>query len=508
MEWQPASSVAAGSRWLIVGNGALDVESRATTDLSHGWDALWVRWCIDGIHAVLLQVIKGSCCINDPVRISVCHVPTGTQIASLNCNARPKGTIGSWSHGEDSAEMYVSSEAEAVLVPQAPQIVSMCRLPSLEKIAQLNAPEAASGGNAPAAMHSMGWAAHGSLIAIAWHAAEGHNAVTVFSGSDGSLLHTFHVLQSEDCSEGFTEFTVCPDQPLAAAGCSRNYSETVLLHLDSGAVTALRRPEWRMSSGGDEVELRWAPGGQHLMMHVTHDSDGECQAWGMFTTSDGEWCDKAAGGGESFASPIWSSTGSLCLLSGARTGALDCTTIPPVGLQYFNRDLDEDELDMCFTKAHYAFVPGTRNLIQFAGDRFRQHQSLISPVHHWVYDASTKSSLHHAVPGLGFVLRSGPNDYHEQWSSLNAHGIAWHPTAKPAAIYALAEQRPNGAVNLVDTKEHSRVITWPYNELQDILQQPFERGSFLATWSPDGRKLAIVNGAGTVIMNFSCMLAA
>ena len=215
----------------------------ATTDLLLGQEVHWIGWCKDGLHAVLLYHHAGKECI------SVCHVESGTMLASRKC-----GFDFMWGSDpeQDSAESFVSFEADAVLVPDSLQVISLCRLPSLETVAQLIGPEEA--GEATELL-STGWAAQGSLIAAAWLAEDSSMAVTVYSGIDGSLCSTIFlehhiVLQDSPFFKAglsskimFEGLATCPSQPAAAvAWISSRGNFVILLDLVLGTQTALQRP--------------------------------------------------------------------------------------------------------------------------------------------------------------------------------------------------------------------------------------------------------------------------
>ena len=498
MEWQPESALAAGSRWFIVGQWALNVETEATRDLGQGSRVLWAAWCADGIHVATLQADQWG-----EERISVCHVESGNQIACLDCMTMPR-----WFGGEIAAceaGMYISSKAGGVLVPESPQAVSLCRLPSLEKVAQLVSPEVANVNDAPTELYSMGWAGHGSHIAIAWHAwCDRRKVVTIHSGCDGSLLHTLRVpLSRYEDTWWCMDFTVCPDQPLAAAAWRSDDADIILMHLATGTLTGLLRPHnssWicfdgedgyegdePMREGGRMVELIWAPGGQHVMMH---EHLGSNEDWNIYTVP-GEWCGPQGHAVALSVPPVWSSTGSLCIVSDAtRTHALDFTASPPVEVPYF--DCNFRISDFALDTTHFAFVPGTQNLVQFEGDCNSKQQSPGTAVHHWVYNASAGRSLHCEVPGVGL----------EPKGSMMAASVAWHPSMESAAVYAVAEQGANVAVHLIDARRHCRLITWTCKELESILVQPCH--PTFSAWSQDGKKLALVNYRGTVILKFAC----
>ncbi len=74
----------------------------------------------------------------------------------------------------------------------------------------------------PAAICSMGWAAHGSLIAIAWQARL-EILVTIHAGSDGCLHRTVRLEPRNPARQMpwterdlFHTFAACSDQPIVA----------------------------------------------------------------------------------------------------------------------------------------------------------------------------------------------------------------------------------------------------------------------------------------------------
>ena len=166
LKWQPCTAAGADTPWLIVGQSALDCKTLATTTLG-GADVLWAVWCGDGIHAVLLQITNDGEAQRQR-HIGVYHVASGTLITSRACVDVP-----GMCKEEAFAERYVPSGAEVALVPASLHAVILCRLPSLEEVAQLASPVMVG------ELVSMGWAAKGSLIALAWHLFIADVAVTV-----------------------------------------------------------------------------------------------------------------------------------------------------------------------------------------------------------------------------------------------------------------------------------------------------------------------------------------
>ena len=489
LKWQPCTAAAGDSRWLLVGRHALDSETLTAMTLGiEGAEVRWVAWCRDGIHAVLLQITgRGE---GSRQHISVYHVPSGTETASQACAGEPDLD---WKENSDG---YVPPGADSVLVPASPCAVNLCRLPGLDRVAQLAGPHEAG---VPATLINMGWAAQGSLIAIAWVTSriELSAAVTVHSGLDGQLLHTLYPeLQiPEENMGGFTflAFGVCPDQPAAAIAWKVDSCSFVLLiNLATGTCTALRRPSAHGEGQSYSVfnpeayDFLWAPHGRHLVVHQTLDMDRDLQDWAVFATASGELCRVPCTSHHFDDPPNWSSDGTLCLF-GEAFSISDLSVDPPAELPYFSGSLDEAHNRPRPNRC--AFVPGTKDLVSFTGTR-----RLDQPVDHWVCDASTGRSLRHTIPGL----RGGLLDGHED-------DMAWHPSLKAAAasICALAECWQTAAVHLIDAKRHERLITWTSNELAAILETPGSLDSSCIAWSPHGQMLAIVNFMGTIIFDFA-----
>ena len=192
-------------------------------------------WCQDGVHAVLLLRLKES------EQISVYHVASGTQTAFLDCLPIPK--LPRLYDCNDS--MYVSCEAHAVLVPESLQAVSLCSLPGLDRLTQLVSPELAG---APTSLIHMGWAAQGTLIAIAWQSADMHVVLTIHSGCNGRLHHVLplqlhNALDSPAGEVLVRAFRFCPDLPMAAIAWRQGAAHiyVALIDLARGIQTLLKR---------------------------------------------------------------------------------------------------------------------------------------------------------------------------------------------------------------------------------------------------------------------------
>ena len=497
LQWQPCSA-AADSHWLIVGRYGLNCRTSAVTTLATGREVEWALWCEDGIHAVLLHRSKD---LHLERQVKVCHVASGMLTGCLKCVSIP-----AFLHVACSQDLHVSCNAQFVLVPATLQTVSLCRLPSLDRVAQLVGPELAG---QPATLLGMGWAAHDSLIALAWQAADETIQVTVHSGSDGNLHHTLRLKPQEplipkhNYDELFRAFTACPDLPRAAAAW-RSGTEDIyvaLIDLASGTQTLIKRPptaylwgERYAEARYQEMEFAWAPGGQHLMVHETTDAGGQGQDWAIFDTSSGEWCGPPRGTHFYDEPPVWSSQGTFCLVGdescAAGCNVLDFSVHPPVVCTYFS-DAPNDHPTLFHSGAH-TFVPATQDLVQHesqAGAR--------TPMKHWMYNAQSRSSSCHQVPGVSGRLGS---------AYMNLSRTAWHSTLRAARIYALSESKRDAAVHLIDAKRHCRLFTWTARELAGICPHRIRdrdlKYDYLVKWSPDGKDLALVNSFGTIIFSF------
>ena len=471
------------------------MKTLAVTRLASGGELRWAAWCPDGVHVVLLHSIGGS---QKQQAIKVWNVPSAKVTGFRGCAAIPQLPR---HNGEGSVEeMFVSYEAQAVLVPESLQIVSLCRLPSLDRMAQLACPQVA---DAPTSLVSMGWAAHGSLIAIAWQAADATIVVTVHSGSDGRLHHTLEFKPQTPQARpnggiALKAFTACPDLPRAAAAWSRgdDYTHFILINLTDGMHTILKRPttensafDYYRGAKGHAVGVAWAPGGRHLIVHETADYEGH--DWAIFNSSSGAFCGPVQYCPVHDDPPVWSSRGTFCLVRlelvevQYESIVLDFSVSPPLQLPYFCKPAHRPPIDV--DPGACAFVPGTPDLVQL------DHEpGLGSQIKHWTYNAGTTRSSCHEVPGL---------------TDLSKFDIAWHPTLRSAGIYALSENKERAAVHLIDAKRHRRLSTWTYEELSEVLagsEATFSKGGYLLRWSPDGKKLALANLSGTIILSFVC----
>ncbi len=210
VQWQPRSAAVICSSWLLYGQYALDARTLATQNWTWPGSVLWSVWHGDSLHVVLLHYIP-----RPPVQaqIAVYHAASGKLTALLDCITLPHAGIPLHMY---AAGRYVSCKVDSVLVPVSQRSVSLCRGPSLDLVAQLNAPMPA---RTPATICSMGWAAHGSLIAIAWQA-ELEVLVTVHSGRLHRTVRIESLIPAKQMrSTGgdlFQTFAACSDQPAAA----------------------------------------------------------------------------------------------------------------------------------------------------------------------------------------------------------------------------------------------------------------------------------------------------
>ena len=428
------------------------------------------------------------------MQISVCDVASGRLTESRRCQVMPmRGVL----DAEDTWTMLVSSTAHAVLVPESQQAVSLCQLPSLDVVAQLVGPAVAG---APATLVSVAWAAHGSLVAILWHAADLNVTLTVHSGFDGTLLRTLWLGQhAPEMKDSFHTLAACSSQPFAAViWSSQELIHVVLMDLATGTHRFLRRPA--ADSPGDsyskkgmeheEYEIYWAPQGQHLVVsktlfHTEHPTlQVDCS---IFAAPSGEWRGLMSQHGyiSPNAAPIWSSQGNLCL-GGDQATLLDLSAKAPVKLQLFNAPANDSPTR--FSRNQWAFAPGAQHLVQF------EYRSGISPITHWVYAASAKTCVRHEVLGI-----SQKPFCHRR--------TVWHPTFKRRPIYACAVADPERscAVYLIDAARHRLLTTWTPQQLAGMLQSSVPQGPPSLAWSADGKKLAIANRFGTIILNFGCV---
>ena len=170
---------------------------------------------------------------------------------------------------------YVSSEAQAVLVPRSH---SLRTLPSLDERAQLSCPVLE---DACRTLYDLGWADHGSLVVMAWclHRSPTAMLVAVHSSSDGSCRNTL-LLDRIQPPVGPVEygasrsctFSVCSDQPVVAVTCAMT-AYMLLLNLATCMETVIMRRDHL------KCYLHWAPQGRHLMLREVCDEDEECVRW-------------------------------------------------------------------------------------------------------------------------------------------------------------------------------------------------------------------------------------
>ncbi len=499
--WQPVSTAAAESRWLIQGRHAMDSKTLAVTTLAAEGKLQWVAWCHDGEHAVLLLSFDRP--FGEPQQqLRTCHVASGTLVASLACFPIP--TMG---HGDDT---YVSLEAKAALLPETLQIVSICRLPGLNKIAQITAPEQAA---ESASLLCMGWADHGRLIVALWQATDSEIVVTVHSGSDGLLLHMLQYIASPYHASQFSNphdarmfrAFAANHHEAAAAIAWRKDSFTIgvaLIDLTSGTQKLLERPwdddtyDWNVKL---DMSLGWSPRGQYLMVAAVLgalDPDTAYHDWAIFANPSGELRQGPNAYHSSQQPPVWSQQHPFCQVCddhGQDVYALDVSTKPAKQLSYFVRESPLTRQFPCFNVDFHTerclFVPGTRDAITFEEDYGPK-----SAVCHWVFKPDLGRAEPHDVPGFSPELAG----------SFTAQCVAWQPTVKSAAIYALAEQKANAAIHLIDARRHCRLTTWTSRKLAHIFQEPINLDHASLAWSRDGKQLAINTHSGTAILSFSC----
>ncbi len=434
--------------------------------------------------------------------LRVCHVASGTVTASLECVGIP--IIPKMAHSVPAfpMECYMPCNAQAVLIPESLQVVSLRRLPCLDSMAQIAAPEI---GGQSASLLCMGWAGQDSLIVSVWEAADEEVVVTVHLALSGTSLQHMLRLKPHDPQdpifndEGVLKaFAASPFDPIAAIAWQSGGSDihVALLDLTCGTQKILQRPASHHTQGNcynesqdEELELAWSPGGKYLMVHETSDADGECQDWAIFTSPAGMF----VGPNDSFHNydepPIWSSHHPFCLIGDtwyAAIIAMDLSIVPPRQLPYLNSSSSSPYEDFGFDPACSAFVPGTRNLVIF---RPQGHQH---PIQHWTFDSSLGSSACHDVPGFDKELAG----------AFAVENMAWQPIIKSAAIYALAERKQNGSLHLIDAQRHQRLITWTSDKMTSMLQEPMSMENASLAWSHDGNQLAIISRTGTAILSF------
>ncbi len=494
LQWQPSAAAATGSSWLLYGPYALDARTLAKPNVLCTGSVLWSVWHGDGLHVILLHSTAGPL---GQAQIRVYHAASGALTGLLDCSFLPDKDK-TW-HAE-SAGRYVSCKTDSVLVPVSQRFVSLCRVPSLALVAQLDAPMQAG---KPADFCSMGWAAHGSLIAVAWQALQ-ELIVTIHSGSDGRLHQTVRIeshTPEQTPSKGrdsFHAFAACSDQPTAAvAWQNAGVNYIAIINLATGTQTFVEPSNSGKSDGHAARsyrgygELVWAPRGHYLMIYNSVNTKGQRHLRGIYAVSSGARC-KLFGESHVFpARPIWSSLGKYCLMADnigcvfpyapSISGKLLLEPQhfrPPDHRTYFH--IRSSALD------RFTFVPGARDVVQLDA------KDCPHAINHWVYNAETRSSTQHGASGLDLDLGG----------ALSANSIAWHPTLKSAKIYALLEDGPTAAVHLIDMRRHCRLVTWTSEELAYILLKGSRKciGPSIA-WSVDGKHLAVVNSYGAVILD-------
>ncbi len=502
---------------MIAGHQALNAKTLAVTILAPtDWTLQWIRWCSDGLHAVMLLTENPQ----TKQQMRVCHVASGTVTASSECVGIP--TIPKLRDSEEAGrvetDMYMPCKAQAVLVPESLQVVALRRLPSLDSMAQIAAP--AFGGR-PASLLSMGWADQDSLIVLVWEAADAEVVVTVHLAHSGaSLQHMLHLTPHDPRHPAFNDenvlkaFAASPDDPIAAIAWHSGGSDihVALLDLTCSTQTNLQRPLTHHTPGtcyneksDEEMELAWSPGGRYLMVHETADADADADAdsdgdadadahdWAIFTSPAGVFLGPEYGCHNYDDPPMWSSDliHPFCLVGnglGAAKNAMDLLIVPPLQLSDLNSSRSGPYYlpEYCgFHPAFTAFVPGTRDLVVLRTGVYQP------PIQHWTFDSSTASSLSHHVLGL-------TPDYAAGFAVEN---MAWQPSIKSAAMYAVAETRGR-CLHLIDAQRHRRLITWTPDKMASMLQEPMSMDQASLAWSHDGKQLAVVSKRGTAILTF------
>ncbi len=426
---------------------------------------------------------------------------------ALKCAGIP--TIPQMAHSEEAyrVEMYMPCKAQAVLVPESRRVISVHRLPSLDSMAQIAAPEF---GGQPASLLRMGWADQDSVIVVVWEAADAEVVVTVHLALSGaSLQHMLHltphdphqpVSNNENVLKAFA--TSLYDSIAAIAWQSGGSDiHVALIDLTSGTQRILQRPASRYTRRtrynemqDAEMNFAWSPGGKYLMVHEAAEPDGEGQDWTIFTSPAGRFIGPPPSGFHNYDDPpIWSSHHPFCLIgdgTGGGTDAMDLSVVPARRLSYLDRTRSSPYSpyeNWGFDPARSVFVPGTRDLVIF---RPRGYQKC--PIQHWTFDSSLGSTVCHDVLGFNKDLAG----------AFAVEHMAWQPTLTSAAIYALAERKENGALHLIDAQRHRRLITWPSEQMACMPQGAMSVDNAALAWSPDGKQLAIISRTGTAILSF------
>ncbi len=443
-------------------------------------------------------------------RMRVCHVASGTLTASLECVGIPIIPESAQIVKPYRMEMYMPCKATAVLVPESLQVVSLRRLPSLDSMAQIAAPEF---GGRPASLLCMGWADHGGLIVVVWEAADAEVVVTVHLALSGASMQQMLHLTPHDPRHPISHntgiliaFAASPNDPAAAIAWQSGGSNihVALIDLACGTQKMLQRSVNPYTCGtcynevqDEEMEFAWSPGAGFLMVHETTEADGEGQDWAIFTSPAGVFAGPEIGCHGSDDPPMWSSDllHPLCLIGdglGAPTiNAMDLSIVPPRPLPYLNSSGSGPYKDFGFDPAYSAFVPGKRDLVVFWPHRRPPDQNC--PIQHFTSDSSMGSTVCHDVSGLDRELAG----------AFAIKRMAWQLTIKSAAIYALVERKHNGALHLIDAQKHRRLITWTSEKMASMLQRPISLGYAFLAWSCDGNELAVITKTGTAILSFS-----
>ena len=204
--------------------------------------------------------------------------------------------------------------------------------------------------------------------------------------------------------------------------------------------------------------------------------------WSLFAVPSGTWQGVLPEAYSIHESPNWSSQGDFCIVHNRvevnrEAVVMDLSAGPPVELQYFGKHT-QDAMMSVKQGAQCTFVPGTQHMIQVSW----------ASITHWMYNPETHSILRCDVPGTDF-------------KSLKRRSIAWHPTLKSAAIYAIADVGKTAAMHLISARRHSSLLTRTSQQLAGMPAASFKDDPRLA-WCPDGKKLAISNSSGTAILRF------
>ncbi len=495
----------------------MDSKSSTVTYLGSNtiWEVQWTAWCSDGLHALVLFTSMTN---RHQQQFRVYHVASGRLTASLTCVATPIVQRIVYDVEAFPTGMYMSCKAQAILVPESLQAVSLCRLLSLTRLARLDAPELSG---KPTSLLRMGWADHDHYIVMVWQAVSCEVVVTVHSGSDGSLHHMLFLKPHDPDRPPMTQgggtvlkaFTPNPGYPVAAIAWLSGMDEihVALIDLTCGTQQLLQRPPaWSFEmkhihatngtryneDQNEQMDFAWSPGGRFLMVHermIADDDDDE--NWVIFTSPSGKFLGPDCAVYNRYAygqAPIWCSHEPFCPFGGHAGATLDWLTEPSTQLSLFVSNPDDNSADWfdesCFDvdPMLYAFVPGTQDMVHL-----KQAHGSSNRVYHWVFDASTGSRVCHDVtgfsPGLG---------------GLSAKELAWQPTLKSSAIYALAEQKENAGIHLIDARRHRRLVTWTSEGLSSTLQASVSLDFASLAWSQDGKQLAIVTFTCTIILSF------